>query len=173
DGAPVLWVLWAGLPVSGGGAGVGVGGGARRKALGAGNGAHALPAGTGEPERDARDPRVDEVLTIDGKDFLVEGLINYDEDGHRWVGARVVDGSDVKWLVIGIERVGTGAMRLLVQDDATQVTGYPPEVLVIGEVRYALDKRGAATCALHGDLGALGALKKDRPDGHVERARWW
>ena len=44
---------------------------------------------------------------------------------------------------------------------------------MIGEVRYALDKRGTATCKLRGDLGALGDLKKDRPEGHVERCRWW
>jgi hypothetical protein len=85
----------------------------------------------------------------------------------------VVDGSNVQWLIVGIERAGSGALRLLTQDDATQISGYPPEVLVIGELRYALDKRGAATCGLRGDLGPLGALKKDRPDGHVERVRWW
>jgi hypothetical protein len=167
----VFWILLVVLAVIGGGAAVGARASARRRALGPGGSAHALPAGGGE--RTARDPRVNDVLTIDGKDFLVEGLINYDEDGHRWVGARVVDGSDVKWLIVGLERTGTSAMRLLTQDEATQISGYPPEVLVIGEVRYALDKRGAATCALHGDLGPLGALKKDRPDGHVERARWW
>lgn len=169
----MFWILLVVLTVIGGGAAVGVAASARKKALGPGGATHALPPGAGEPERDARDPRVNDVLTIDGKDFLVEGLINYDEDGHRWVGARVVDGADVKWLIVGLERTGTSAIRLLKQDEATQIAGYPPEVLVIGEVRYALDKRGAATCALHGDLGPLGALKKDRPDGHVERARWW
>lgn len=169
---PVIWFLLVLLAVIGGAAVVGVAAGERRKSLPGGPQA-ALPAGDRSVERGVRDLRVDDVLTIDGVDFLVEGMINYDEDGHRWVGARVVDGSDVKWLIIGIERAGAGAMRLVVQDDATQIAGYPPEVLVIGDIRYTLDKRGAATCALHGDLGSLGALKKDRPDGHVERARWW
>jgi Domain of unknown function (DUF4178) len=169
----VIWILLVLLTVIGGAAAVGIAAGERRKGL-AGHSPLALPAsGDKLIERGVADVRVDDVLTIDGRDFLVEGMINYDEDGHRWIGARVVDGSDVKWLVVGIERAGTGAMRLLAQDETTQISGYPPEVLVIGDVRYALDKRGAATCALHGDLGALGALKKDRPDGHVERARWW
>jgi hypothetical protein len=170
----VIWFLLVLLSVIGGVAAVGIAAGERRKSLAAGP-ARALPPGGGDKlvERGVRDVRVDDVLTIDGRDFLVEGLINYDEDGQRWVGARVVDGRDVQWLVIGIERTGAGAMRLLVQDDTTQLSGYPPEVLVIGDVRYALDKRGAATCALHGDVGALGALKKGRPEGHVERARWW
>jgi hypothetical protein len=169
----VIWILLVLLTLIGGAAAVGLAANERRKAL-PGGASRALPAaGDKLLERTVRDVRVDDVLTIDGKDFLVEGLINYDEDGHRWIGARVVDGNDVQWLVVGIERTGAGSLRLLVQDEATQIAGYPPEVLVIGEVRYALDKRGAATCALSGELGPLGALKKDRPDGHVERARWW
>jgi uncharacterized protein DUF4178 len=170
----VIWILLVLLTVIGGAAAVGIAANERRKAL-PGGAPRALPAGGDNTgiERTVRELRVDDVVTIDGKDFLVEGMINYDEDGHRWTGARVVDGADVQWLVAGIERAGTSAMRLLAQDEATQISGYPPEVLVIGELRYALDKRGAATCALHGDVGPLGALKKDRPEGHVERARWW
>jgi hypothetical protein len=172
----VIWILLVLLTVIGGAAAVGIAAGERRKSLPGPSPSRsplALASGDKLIERGVAELRVDDVLTIDSKDFLVEGMINYDEDGHRWIGARVVDGSDVQWLVVGIERAGTGAMRLLVQDESTQISGYPPEVLVIGDVRYTLDKRGAATCALHGDLGALGALHKDRPDGHVERARWW
>jgi hypothetical protein len=156
----VIWILLVLLTVIGGAAAVGIVVNARRRALPGTGAPRALPpAGDKLLERTVRDLRVDDVLTIDGRDFLVEGMIDYDEDGHRWTGARVVDGSDVKWLVAGIERAGWGSMRLLAQDETTQITGYPPEVLVIGEVRYALDKRGAATCALSGELGPLGALK--------------
>jgi hypothetical protein len=172
----VIWFLLVLLTVIGGAAAVSVAVNGRRKSLASsGTGSTpALPAGSDKLlERTVRDLRVDDVLTFDGNDFLVEGTISYDEDGHRWSAARVVDGSNVQWLFVGIERAGSGALRLLTQDDATQISGYPPEVLVIGELRYALDKRGAATCSLRGDLGALGALKKDRPDGHVERVRWW
>jgi hypothetical protein len=170
----VFWIFLVLLAVLGGAAAARVAGNARRKLGPGGRTARALPAGGDQGvERTARDLRVNDVLTIDGKDFVVEGMINYDEDGHRWTGARVVDGDDVKWLVVGLERTGTSAMRLLVQDEATQIAGYPPEILVIGDIRYALDKRGAATCSLFGDVGPLGALKKDRPEGHVERARWW
>ncbi|HEY0190687.1 MAG TPA: DUF4178 domain-containing protein [Kofleriaceae bacterium] len=168
----MLWILLVLLMVGGAAT---VAASVRRKALAAGGGGHApraLPPAETE-ERTARDPRIADVLTIDGRDFVVEGLINYDEDGHRWTGARVADGNDVKWLLVGLERTGTSSMRLLTQDESTQIAGYPPEVLVIGELRYALDKRGAATCTLFGELGPLGALKKGRPEGHVERARWW
>jgi hypothetical protein len=171
----VIWILLVLLTVVGGVAAVGIAMNERRKALGPGDGAtKALPAaGDKLLERTIRDLRVADVLTIDGRDFLCEGLINYDEDGHRWLGGRVVDGIDVKWLVIGIERTGAGATRLMSQDESTPITGYPPEALVVGEVRYAQDKRGTATCKLEGDLGGLGDLNKDRLEGHVERCRWW
>jgi hypothetical protein len=143
--------------------------GERRKRLGAGGGTKALPAGDSPViERTIRNLRVGDVLTLDGRDFLVEGTIGYDEDGHRWTGARVVDGSDQRWIIVGIERVGASPVRLLTYDTENEVTGYPPETIVIGEQRYALDKRGTATCKLAGDVGTLGA----GPD-KVARCRWW
>ena len=92
---------------------------------------------------------------------------------HVTAGARIVDGSDVKWLVVGIERAGNAPTRLMTVDPTVEMSGYPPEAIVAGEVRYTLDKRGTATAKLTGDVGGLGALKADRPEGHVERCRWW
>ena len=134
----------------------------------------ALTSGTGDlVERGVNDLRVNDVLTMGDKDFLTEGLLAYDEDGHRWTGARIVDNQTVYWLVNGIERVSSKAQRLLTQDLETQISGYPPEALVIGDVRFALDKRGTASVQLFGDVGALSELKKGRPEGHTERCRWW
>lgn len=161
------------LTVVGGAAAIGIAVKDKKKQLPSGGGTLALPSGDRLVERTIRDLRVDDVLTIDGRDFLCEGMIGYDEDGHRWSGGRVVDGADTKWLIIGIERASASSIRVLSQDSSTPIAGYPPEALVIGEIRYVLDKRGAATCKLYGDLGGLSALKKDRPEGHVERCRWW
>ena len=86
---------------------------------------------------------------------------------------RCVDNTVVQWLVVGLERTGAGATRLLTQDDETHISGYQPEAISRGELRYAVDKRGTATCELKGDVGGLGDLKKDRAEGHVERCRWW
>jgi hypothetical protein len=173
DSSLVIWLLLVLLTIVGGVAAIGIAANERRKAL-PGGGQKSLSEGDDKNlERTVRDLRVDDVLTLDGKDFLCEGLISYDEDGHRWIGGRIVDGKDVKWLIVGIERTGGGAIRLLTEDETQSISGYPPEALVIGEVRYALDKRGAATCKLAGDVGSLGDLKKDRPSSHVERCRWW
>ena len=94
----MIWILLVLLTVVGGITAVGIAVNERRKALPSGGGQKALPAGSGDNllERTVRDLRVDDVLTIDGKDFLVEGLIDYDEDGHRWVA--VEDGRVVGWV---------------------------------------------------------------------------
>lgn len=169
----MIWVLLVVLTVLGGVAAVGVA--ARsKKALPGGGTQKALTAGGDSlVERTVQDLRVGDVLTIDARDFICEGAINYDEDGHRWVAGRCVDGKDIKWVMVGLERTGSSATRLLALDESTQIAGYPPEALVIGETRFALDKRGTATCSLKGDIGALGGLTKDRPEGHTERCRWW
>ncbi len=145
----------------------------RRKSLPAGSPQGLLPGSTNQLlERTLRDLRANDVVTMDGRDYLCEGLVGYDEDGHRWVGGRLVDGADTLWLVMGIERTGGSTVRSMTTD-STQISGYPPEALVVGEVRYSLDKRGTATCKLSGDVGGLGGMKKDRPENHVERCRWW
>jgi hypothetical protein len=173
DSRLVIWILLVLLVVIGGGAAIGIAMKSNRQLSGGGQ--KALPVGSGDKllERTVRDLRVDDVLTIDGADYLCEGMIAYDEDGHRWTAGRVVDGATVKWLVVGLDRASSSSMRLLAVDNSTPLSGYPPEALVIDDIRYVLDKRGAATCALYGDVGGLGALKKGRPEGHVERCRWW
>jgi hypothetical protein len=172
----VIWILLVVLTIVGGVAAVGVAS-RERKSLGPGGrgDTKALPSGDGDKllERTVRDLRAGDVITIDGNDFICEGVINYDEDGHRWSAGRVVDGPDVKWIMVGLERTGTSSARLLTQDESTPMTGYPPEALVFGDVRFTLDKRGTATCTLKGDVGPLGSLNKDRPEGHTERCRWW
>ena len=132
----------------------------------------ALPIGGKLVERGLRELNVGDVVSFDGKDFLCEGVIAYDEDGHRWVGGRLVDGDDVQWCMVGLERIGNEQVRLLKQDQ-TEIAGYPPEALVLGEVRYALDKRGTATCKVTGDLGNLLGARTGKPEGAVERCRWW
>lgn len=144
----------------------------QRRRLGGGRPALALPVGGHQAERGLRELKVGDVVTIDSKDYLCEGVIVYDEDGHRWVGGRLVDGADVQWCVVGLERVGNEQVRLLAADP-TEISGFPSEALVIGEVRFALDKRGTATCKVSGDLGNLLGARQGKLEGSVERCRWW
>lgn len=144
----------------------------RNKRLGSGGGAKLLP-GDVLRERGLKEMKVGDVVTLDGKDYLCEGTIEYDEDGHRWVSGRLVDGDNTRWCLVGLERVGNQQVRILEHDAGTDIAGYPPEALVIGEIRFALDKRGTATCKLHGELGNLLGGKQSRPEGTTERCRWW
>ena len=110
----VIWILLVVLTVLGGVAAVGIAANERKK-LPAANAQKQLGAGERSRERTIAEVRVDDIVTIDHKDYVCEGTIAYDEDGHRWVGGRCVDNTVVKWLVVGLERTGAGATRLLDQ----------------------------------------------------------
>jgi hypothetical protein len=144
----------------------------RRAALGSGErpalGSGAGPAGL--LERTLRDIRVGDVVEQGGKDFLVEGVIAYEEDGHRWSSARVLDGHDERWLVVGHERGGTMTVRVMALDPAIEISGYPPEQLDVAETRFTQDKRGTATAQPTGETGAIG---EGGPAGSASRCRWW
>ena len=143
----------------------------RRREL-AGQGARAaLPSSTGGDllMRTIRDLRVGDVITYESRDFVVEGVVMYEEEGHRWNAGRLVDGDDVRWLVVGLERGGSTRVRVLAEDPSLEVSGYPPDVLVAGEQRYAQERRGTATATIHGNTG----LAASRQPGTAERCRWW
>lgn len=149
----------------------------RRQGLPGGGDRPALPpAGTGGGgralERTIHDVRVGDVLTQGSQDFLVEGVIQYDEDGHVWRSARVIDGTDTRWLMIGLERIGPVVLRWLELDESLDLAGYPPETLFAGGVRYSLDRRGTASCRFTGDVGRLPGTRSG-PAETVERCRWW
>lgn len=169
----MFWILLIVLTVAGGGALVATARRRNRMALPQGGSAALAPTAAAMLlDRTVRDLRVGDVVAIDSRDFLVEGVVAYDEDGHRWMGGRLVDGQDERWLIAGIERSGGGMTRLLTRDEH-EVSGYPPEAILLGNVRYSLDKRGNATCNVAGDLGGLAGHKGDRPPAHAERCRWW
>ena len=159
------------------GAATAVGGGlvlaARRKALPSGGDTKLLTSGSGGDliERGFSDLRVDDIVQYSGQDYLVEGVIKYDEAGHEWSMSNIVDGSDKHWLLVGLERSGSASKRLLQPSTEVDMNGYPPEVLVIGETRYSFDKRGTATASLDGNTGTLSGGSTG--GSSVHRCRWW
>lgn len=123
-------------------------------------------------ERGLRELRAGDIVQYQGRDFLVEGVVLFEEDGHRWVSARILDGRDERWLVSGMERAGTARTRILEPMPELDISGYPPETLVTGGHRYVLDKRGTATARLYGDVGEVGDASQN-PADTVVRCRWW
>lgn len=161
------------------GAATAVGGGLiltsqRKRQLGDGGGSKQLAAGDPDAllERTIGDLRVGDVVQTGDRDFLVEGLVRYDEAGHQWLAGRLVDDRDVRWLVVGLERSGNGDARIYELDEDVDVSGYPPEVLVVGATRYNFEKRGTATAKLVGDVGTLAGRDPLDPSS-VHRCRWW
>lgn len=144
----------------------------RRRQLG-GKKLKALPSGDGSKllERTIADVRVGDVISYQSRDFLIEGVLAYDEDGHRWNAGRMVDGDDAYWLVAGMERAGSFIIRLMQDAKDIDIDGYPPETLLVGETRFNQDKRGTATITMKGETG----LGRPNADGleTAERCRWW
>ena len=123
-------------------------------------------------ERGFSDLRVDDIVQYSGQDFLVEGVIRYDEAGHQWSMAHIVDGKDHQWLLVGLERTGSASKRLLQPTSEIDMNGYPSELLVVGDERFSFDKRGTATTSLDGNTGSLGGSSASK-GGSVHRCRWW
>jgi hypothetical protein len=145
----------------------------RRRGIGEGDRPMQLTdGGTTLVERTLSELRVGDVVQHEGRDFLVEGTIHYDEDGHRWVAGRLVDGAEIRWLVVGMERVGAGSLRLLASDEGLEISGYPPEAIVHAGHRFVLEKRGTATVKTAGEAGVPPPDRSLAPES-VVRCRWW
>jgi len=147
-------------------------GGASRPSLPSGS-AEALPGGGQPPllERGLGDVRVDDVVQHQGRDWLVEGIIRYEEDGHAWRGARLMDGTEEGWLIVGLDRGAGTNVRLLRVAPGVELSGYPPEALTVDGTHFNLAKRGTATAVFEGQLGALPV--KGLAAGASLRCRWW
>ncbi|GAB4526739.1 MAG: hypothetical protein Tsb0020_44440 [Haliangiales bacterium] len=149
----------------------------RQSALSGGSERLALPGAGGDGgdqllSRTIRDLRPRDIVTWDGRDFVVEGVASYEEEGHRWLAGRVNDGTDEHWLVVGLERGGGLTARMLKLAPEIEMEGMPPEILVTdNDTRYRLDKRGTATVQVRGQTGLN--LRTDVATGTAERCRWW
>jgi hypothetical protein len=136
-----------------------------------GSSAGGLDDGAKLLNRTVADLRPGDVLTIDGRDFVVDGVIFYDEEGHRWNAGKLSDAGESRWLVVGLERGGALTARLMVEATDIEIEGMPPEVLVTPETRYTLDRRGTATAQVRGETGIR--LRAEAGAGAAERCRWW
>lgn len=145
---------------------------ARRRELAAGETPKQLGDGSEDGERGFRNIRVGDIVQQEGEDYLVEGVIAFDEDGHRWRAARLTDGENDRWLYVGMERMGSTSKRFLELDENLEVSGFPPQVMTVGKARYALEKRGNATAKVSGDVGSLPGTESLGPES-VFRCRWW
>lgn len=123
--------------------------GSRKRAAERGSAAAAQPIGaTG-----VRALKVSDVVHHEGRDYIVEGTLRFDEGGFRWDEHRLVDGSDSLWLSVeddeGLEVVVWERLR-----GAQLEPG--PATLEHDGVTYELDERGKADFTSQGSTGAAG-----------------
>ena len=123
-------------------------------------------------ERTVKDVRVDDIVQHAGKDWLVEGVVQYDEDGHTWRVARCIDAPDERWWVIGLERTGMSTVRSMARATDLALSGYPPETLTYAGVPYKLSQRGTATTLVNGQFPDLPGVKGLAKNVSL-RCRWW
>ncbi len=102
---------------------------------------------------DARALKVGDVVNYEGRDYVVEGTLRFDQGGFRWNEHRLVDGADALWLSVeddeGLEIVVWQRLR-----GAPLEPG--PGTLEHGGVVYELDERGRASFTSEGTTGAPG-----------------
>jgi len=121
-------------------------------------------------ERTLRDVRPNDVVQHAGRDYLVEGIVLYDEDGHTWRGARMADGGKERWMLVGLERGAGMTVRMLDLARDVELSGYPPDSLDVAGTTYKLAGRGTATATFQGDVAGLPAPPGE---GSATRCRWW
>ena len=124
-------------------------------------------------DRGVHEMLVGDVIQHMTQDFLVEGVINYDDDGHRWVTGRLIDGKDERWLMSGMDRIGKGGLRLVAPEPEVQINEFPPEVIHAGGLRFNYERRGNASAKFSGELGALPGIRGRHLENTVERCRYW
>lgn len=122
-------------------------------------------------ERTVREVRAGDVLMHAGRDYVVEGVVLYDEDGHTWRTAYLVDGGETRALLVGLERAPGLTLRFLAPATGADIRGYPSEIIEHAGTAYRLAQRGTATCTIDGkvELPGAGTIAA----GTSTRCRWW
>jgi len=128
------------------------------------------PAPSGLPQAPGAEPvggiearalKLGDVVNHQGRDYIVEGTLRFEQGGFRWAEHRLVDGTDSLWLSVeddeGIELVIWERLR-----GSTLEPG--PGSLEHGGVSYELDERGKANYTSEGVTGASGGGKAEFAD---------
>jgi hypothetical protein len=117
---------------------------------------------------EARALKLGDVVNYEGRDYIVEGTLRFDQGGFRWHEHRLVDGEASMWLSVeddeGLEIVVWRRLR-----GATVEPG--PGTLEHGGVSYELDERGHASFTSEGVTGAPGGGKAEFVDYASGRRR--
>jgi Domain of unknown function (DUF4178) len=90
--------------------------------------------------------QIRDVLSLSGRDYLVEGLARVEVAGKTSIFARAVDGRDVLW----VESAAADRLLVLRQIDDLDLAAPPPESISYHDVPYVLRRSGRARLELSG-----------------------
>lgn len=99
-----------------------------------------LPAGSGDGN--LLNLKINDIVTYFGTDYMLEGRLDYMEDGYTWVTYMLVDGDDVKWL--SVEDDDQLEVSLWEEVEDLQVAQNPPEFLEYRGERFRMKEKGRA-----------------------------
>lgn len=102
-------------------------------------------------ERDLDDLRPDDVLTINGSDWIVMGVARLSEGADNWIECRLEDGSNERWLLVYGKEDHEVVFGQRIIDPG--VGSRPSASLDIQGSLFSLQRQGRATVLKTGNLG--------------------
>ncbi|MEA2218583.1 MAG: hypothetical protein QOJ35_1209 [Solirubrobacteraceae bacterium] len=143
----------------------------RKREAGAGGAPVGLPqAPAPEPVGgiEARALKLGDIVNYEGRDYIVEGTLRFDQGGFRWQEHRLVDGEASLWLSVeddeGLEIAIWRRLRGVAVEPGAGTLEH-------GGVSYELDERGHASFTSEGVTGAPGGGKAEFVDYASGRRR--
>lgn len=123
-----------------------------------------------EPERrltdttgDARQIRVGDAVGLDGRLYLVEGSLRFDEDGYLWQEHLLVESESRLWL--SVEETDEGELDLVRWRKVTGTTLEPgPDRVSHDGVDYEFVERGSADYTSEGSTGTAASGRAEYAD---------
>lgn len=86
--------------------------------------------------------RLNDIVSYFGQDYIIEGRLNYWEDGYTWTVYMLVDGPETKWLAV--EEDDELEVSMWEDVDDLQLREPLPEYVEHRGVRYRMTERGQA-----------------------------
>jgi hypothetical protein len=108
--------------------------------------------------RTVRTIRLHDIVSYLGQDYMVEGVLRYDDDGWPWVTYMLVDGEDVRWL--SVEDDDKLEVSLW-EEISCPILGEPPEFIEAEGIKFHMVERGEARVTQQGQTGRKQGLSVD------------
>ena len=103
--------------------------------------------------------RLNDIVSYFGTDYMIEGRLNYWEDGYTWITYMLVDGDDVMWLAVEEDDRLEVSMWQEVRD--LHLTAPLPEFINYAGERYRMIERGTARVNQQGKTGNKTGLQME------------